>query len=281
MKVRQVIKTEPGERIPPELVDAFFDRQLDEPSRDHFFALLRGDLGTCAKVARTQRIISTLREPVDAPDLTEAILEEVGQRRRFLALRDRRLVKYGRFAAATCLLLGLLGIAVLHRAAPEVFSFTKSERPLSRVVESGAQEAAAGVQQFAGAVEAVKARISEPAAELGRVLTAHDLPEIQCGPDLRAARVYVVGGLSADGVTVSPLLPGTSASSIPVYTGSGRGTPFFVPSVVYVEGPENRVVVPMQLSFGGRLPNWVGKWRQSVLLLHPPDSEAEPAEEHE
>ena len=40
--------------IPEELVDRFFDRELDEGSREKFFGMLRGDLGRCAEVAKTQ-----------------------------------------------------------------------------------------------------------------------------------------------------------------------------------------------------------------------------------
>lgn len=136
-------------RIPDELVDRFFDRELDEGSRERFFGMLRGDLRRCADVARTQRVVSMLRRPVPAPDLTDQILARIEERRGFLPLRLRRWVKAGRLAAAACILCGILGYAVGRRYAPDAFRFTPEPRPVTQVIESGRSEAAAGVQQLA------------------------------------------------------------------------------------------------------------------------------------
>jgi hypothetical protein len=276
VKTRTVIQCEASQPIPEELVDAFFDRELDEGSRENFFRLIRQDLRTCSGVARTQRMIGALREPVEAPDLTASIMAEVGHRRGFLSQRLRGMVKAGRLAAAACVLMVLLAVAALHRSAPETFSLTASPKPVSGVLTSGASEAAAGVQQIAEAVGAVKARISEPAAELGRLLSDDDLPEIECGPELRAARVYMVGGLTPDGAAAVPLSPGLAAGSLALYGGAGHGVPFVVPSVVYVDGQTTRAVMPLSPVVGGRVPGWVGTWRQNVFMLQPAESEAEP-----
>jgi hypothetical protein len=280
VKTKRVIKCEPSQPIPKELVDAFFDRELDEGSRENFFGILRQDLRTCSSVARTQRMISALREPVEAPDLTDAIMGEVGRQRGFLPLKLRRLVKAGRLAAAACVLMALLAVAALHRSAPETFSLSRSPQPVSRVVTSGAQEAAAGVQQIAGAVDAMKARIGEPAAELGRLLSAEDLPEVETGPELRAARVYMVGGLTPDGAAAMPSVPGGSAGSIALYGGSGHGVPFVVPSVVYLEGLETHALVPMAAGADRPLPSWVGTWRQNVFMLQPAECQDAEAKSH-
>src|SRR5690606_27515213 len=100
MKSRSDANSQSGvyDSIPRELVDAFFDRQLDEGSREKFFLMLRSDLRTCGKVARTQRMLSVLKEPIEAPDLTASIMGEVARRRGFLPDRLRRMVKAGRFA---------------------------------------------------------------------------------------------------------------------------------------------------------------------------------------
>jgi hypothetical protein len=129
--------------IPEELVDRFFDRELDEGSRERFFGMLRADLGRCAEVAKTQRIVSMLREPVEAPDLTDQILARVRQRRGFLPERLRRMVKAGRLAVAACLLIGVLGFALGRRYFPGFFRFTPEPQPVSRVIASGQNEAAA------------------------------------------------------------------------------------------------------------------------------------------
>jgi hypothetical protein len=131
------------EKIPQELVDRFFDRELDEGSRERFFGMLRADLSRCAEVAKTQRLISMLREPVEAPDLSGRILDRIGERRGFLPPALRRMVKGGRLAVAACLLFGILGFAVGRRYAPDFFRLTPEEQPVTQVIESGTSEAAA------------------------------------------------------------------------------------------------------------------------------------------
>jgi hypothetical protein len=255
-----------SQRIPDELVDAFFDRELDEGSREKFFGMLRGDLSRCAEVARTQRMISVLREPVEGPDLTAAIMGQVSRRRGFLPERLRRMVKAGRLAAAACVLLALLGVAVVHRLAPEAVELTERPRPVTQVVTSGAQEATAGVQNLAEAVGAVKARIAEPAAELGRLLWADDLPEVESG-EVPSARVYLVGGV--DGDTSAPSLESlVEPGAMNIVRGAGGEAPFVVPSVVYVDGSQTRVVMRASAPSGRATP-WVGQWRENIFLLQP------------
>jgi hypothetical protein len=256
-----------SQRIPDELVDAFFDRELDEGSREKFFGMLRGDLSRCAEVARTQRMISVLREPVEGPDLTAAIMGQVSRRRGFLPERLRRMVKAGRLAAAACVLLALLGVAVVHRLAPEAVELTERPRPVTQVVTSGAQEATAGVQNLAEAVGAVKARIAEPAAELGRLLWADDLPEVESG-EVPSARVYLVGGV--DGDTSAPSLESlVEPGAMNIVRGAGGEVPFVVPTVVYVDGSQTRVVMRASAPPSGRATPWVGQWRENIFLLQP------------
>ena len=138
--------------IPQELVDTFFDRELDEGSREKFFGMLRGDLSRCAEVARTQRMISMLREPVEAPDLTDRIMARVARRRGFLPERVRRMVTAGRLIAAACVLAAVLGLAAARRMAPDAFRLTPVPRPLSDVIASSKADAASGVQHMAAVV---------------------------------------------------------------------------------------------------------------------------------
>lgn len=135
-------------RVPEELVDQFFDRELDEGSRDKFFGMLRGDLARCQEVARTQRIVAMLREPIQAPDLTGRILAQIDQRKGFLPPKLRRIVTGGRLVAAACLLVAALGVAMLNRSHPGLFRLTAAPQPLSNVIESGKAEAVAGAQQL-------------------------------------------------------------------------------------------------------------------------------------
>lgn len=273
MSVRGKMEREKTERIPDELVDAFFDRQLDEGSREKFFVMLRGDLRKCADVAKTQRMISALREPLEAPDLTASIMAQVARRRGFLPERLRRMVKAGRLAAAACVLLALLGVAMLHRFAPESVSVVERPAPVSGVVTNSAHEAAAGVQNFTGAVDEVRAKIAEPAAELGRLLSADDIPEVECGEELRAARVYFVGGLTPDGAVAAPPVL-NQHESLAIYGGAGTDAPFMVPSVVYLDGASTRVVLPSAPPMAG-VGRWVGAWRENIFLLERVEGEAD------
>jgi hypothetical protein len=135
-------------QVPEELVNQFFDRELDEGSRERFFGMLRGDLARCQEVARTQRIIGMLREPIPAPDLTNRILGTIEERKGFLPIRLRRIVTAGRAVAAACVLVAFLGVALVYRSNPGFFRLTPAPQPLSRVIESGKAEASAGAQNL-------------------------------------------------------------------------------------------------------------------------------------
>jgi hypothetical protein len=260
-----------NQRIPDELVDAFFDRRLDEGSREKFFQMLRGDVRRCAEVAQTQRVISALREPVEAPDLTASIMREVSVRRGFLSARLRGMVRAGRMAVAAGLLLALLGVALVHRMAPDAVALDPAPRPVSGVVSSSAEEAATRVQQITGAVDSVKMRFAEPVAEFGRLLANDELPQLHFGEDLSVPRVYIIGPLEPGGLAavnepsavVSSALGGGAFLSID----SGAGGPqFTVPAVVYVDQASSRIVLPKSdASASG--PRWAGRWQENLFLL--------------
>lgn len=265
MTTRAPIQKDQSQRIPDALVDAFFDRELDEASREHFFTAIRGDLRQCARVACTQRMLGALREPLATPDFTDAVMARVAQRRGFLPARLRRMVKVGRLIAAAVILAALLGVAILHRVAPDTVILADQPRPVSNVVTSSAHEATEGVQQIAIHVGDMKARLAEPAAELGRLLVVDDAPLFECGDGLRAARVYMVGALAADGAICAPAYFSAEVS-LAIYGGSGSDSPFVVPSVVYLDDASTRVVMPPAQGIGG-VSSWVGTWRENLFLL--------------
>jgi hypothetical protein len=187
------------ERVPDDLVNAFFDRALDEGSREKFFGMLRADLSRCAEVAKTQRMISMLREPVETPDLTDRIMMRVAAKRGFVPESLRRWVTRGRVAAAACVLLGVLGLAVAKRMSPDSFRLAPAERPLSSVIESGRADAASGVQQMAAAVT------------------------MRAAPSARAPR-GVLGPLTPGKTSVKTLAHGDGALALP--SGAGDGARF-------------------------------------------------------
>lgn len=204
-----------SERIPDELVDRFFDRELDEGSREKFFGMIRGDLPRCAQVAKTQRLVSMLREPVQAPDLTDVILEKMRRRRAFLPPRLRFAIKAGRLAAAACIALGILAIALTQRYAPGALRLAPEPSHLSGVIESSASD-------LADAVGSVKARVAE-----APISAAHAAPQ----PAPRSKRFVLA--LSPGATSVRVLPPTAPESPLPLYTGSGGERFVFAGNAVY------------------------------------------------
>jgi hypothetical protein len=185
-------------RLPEEVVDAFFDRSLEEGSRERFYATLRRDLRQCEQVARTQRALSMLRGPVDCPDLTDQIMTRVAGRRAFLSPRLRSLVTGGRLAVAASLLLGLLGVAVIQRYAPRTVQLTTAPQPVSRIVEGGCESAAQSARQLAGTLSTVRAEAA-PLARLGDLaIRGLDTPQRAAHASLTPGVLTSVRVLSAD-----------------------------------------------------------------------------------
>lgn len=257
------------EPISQDLVDAFFDRELDEGSRERFFKMLRADLETCAQVARTQRMVSQLREGIDAPDLTDRIMGDLSARDRFLPARLRRMVKAGRLAVAACLLLGVLGVATAHRYWPEAFRGLSNEpTPVSDVIASGKNEAAAGVQVLADAINLGASPDHHPMVVRG---TLNKAGLAQAPRGMLSLRLSP----TASSVTIPKLGDG----AIVVYTGSGPENRFIVPESMYLDRA-TAMVTPLGYISPTRVgPQWTQMGRDSMFVLPPIEaaSQAAPA----
>jgi hypothetical protein len=119
-------------------IDAFFDSRADEADAGRLAAALRSDVRTAGDFVRTQRLISMLKEPVEGPDLTDAILARFEQRRRFGA-RIRRPWIGGRLAACVGLVVGAGALWVIERTthpAPPL-----APTPLAAGTRNGVPEA--------------------------------------------------------------------------------------------------------------------------------------------
>ena len=98
-------------------IDAFFDSRADEATAERLAAALRSDIRTAGDFVRTQRMVSMFKQPVEGPDLTDAILCRLEHRRSFGArLRNTRLS--GRRAAGIGLGLGVVALWAVDRYAP-------------------------------------------------------------------------------------------------------------------------------------------------------------------
>jgi len=95
-----------------------------------------------ARLHDIQNVMDSLREPVEAPDLTNAILGRVHDERPFLSPGVRSLLWVGR-AMAACVAVGaVLGIVLTRRHAPETVRVISARpAPLSELADTFGAEA--------------------------------------------------------------------------------------------------------------------------------------------
>lgn len=161
------IPPEPPEGpIPDELVDRFFDRELDDAGRAGFMRRLDDDAGACERVAKTNRFLTLLRRGVRAPDLTDSILDRVDHLRGFVPPRERKLVRFGRLAVAAMLFGVIAGAVVVQRRAPEVVELAGMPTPVRDVARAAAKEADSLLRCASPAQLARRSTSDEAAVEL-------------------------------------------------------------------------------------------------------------------
>lgn len=93
-----------------------------------------------------QDVASELRRPVKAPDLTAAILARVDEERPFVSEKTRRLIWISRLGFAASIAVAAVGIALLHRAAPDLVNLRQVPQPVSDVMQTAKVEASARYQ---------------------------------------------------------------------------------------------------------------------------------------
>lgn len=98
--------------------------------------------GRRARLDEIQRIADALREPVEAPDLSSAILARVDSQRCFLNREGRALVWAGRSAAALTIVLVVLGFTLASRYSPQTVQVAAQPTPVSEVVTAVSSQAA-------------------------------------------------------------------------------------------------------------------------------------------
>lgn len=240
-------------RLSEEMINAFFDRELGEGASDEFFSKLRSDLPRCAEVARTQRVISLLREPIESPDVADRVLAAVHRRRRFVPERIRRYVTAGRLAAAIVVLVSLLGVVLIDRVSPGALRLTPRHTPVSNVVSS-TREAAHGVSELAGAVTTVRVLAGEPAATTGPS-SARSRSFMDLRPGVTSAHVLTAPRAGSD-------------DSLIVYRGAGPDTRVVLPELVYFDR-NTAVVLPLGHISPSRIGSmdWAGVSSDNLFLL--------------
>lgn len=151
-------------RVMDEWIDAYFDRALTEGSSELLMASIRQDPGRCETVARTQRMIAMLKQPLGQPlaesglpamrDQTGDILARLEKGRGFVNARGRRRVRQGRLAVAGGVLTACLALGLIWRAWPGL-SLVPRSMPMSAVVNQSSQAATQTLTRINDAVRSM------------------------------------------------------------------------------------------------------------------------------
>jgi hypothetical protein len=148
----------PGEpRNERELLDAYFDGQLDRAGKGALHEALRKDAVLAEEFSRTSEAVSMLRQDSSnaglGVDLADRVLARCDVRSRYMSKRGRKFVFAGRTAVALAALVMVAGVVLWVRLTPPEFRLAEHERPLSVLLEGSNADAAQlrlippGVQQ--------------------------------------------------------------------------------------------------------------------------------------
>lgn len=151
----------PG-RIPESLIDAAMDGELDSEIQKEIGRALQYDPVRKQEFHDTRDAINALRMPVDAPDLSDRVLDRANRHRRFIPRKLRQQVRTGRVVMAGVLLTMMLGVAGLQRTFPRLTTFGAQSTPVSDIeqaVEQGSQRLA---QSVTDDVHKFQACLTEP-----------------------------------------------------------------------------------------------------------------------
>lgn len=140
--------TKPGGDTAPnarELLDAYFDGDLDRAGKGQLHEALRHDPVLADEFSRTSEAVSMLRQSASNTaldvDLTDRVLTQCDHQRGYLNKRGRRFVLAGRSAVALAALALTAGVVLFVRLTPPELRLPESQRPLSALLEGGNADA--------------------------------------------------------------------------------------------------------------------------------------------
>ncbi len=129
-----------------DLLDAYFDGDLDRAGKGQLHEALRHDPVLAEEFSRTSEAVSMLRQSASNTgldvDLTERVLTRCDAVQGYLNKRGRRFVLAGRSAVALAALALTAGVVLFIRLTPAELRLPESERPLSALLEGGNADAA-------------------------------------------------------------------------------------------------------------------------------------------
>lgn len=128
-----------------ELLDAYFDGEIDRAGKGRLHDALRHDPVLAEEFSRTSEAVSMLRQSGSNSgldiDLTERVLARCDAQRGYLNKRGRRFVVAGRTAVALATLVMAAGVVVFIRMTPPGLRLPERERPIGVLLESGNADA--------------------------------------------------------------------------------------------------------------------------------------------
>lgn len=171
-------------KMPPagQMIDALLDGELSDERSREVLRRVRHDAEACEDLARTRVAVDRLRAPIDAPDLSDAILGKVHARRRFLPRRSRRMVTAGRLAVAAGF-IGAIGIASMVQHYVPAVRLADEPTSVTRIVEAAAPKSLDRPALTDQTVEKIKASLGSGATgpSVGRLTLS---PRIRPGDEL-------------------------------------------------------------------------------------------------
>lgn len=134
------------------IINDLLDGGLSEEQSREKLRALRSDPLACEELARTRMGVQRLHDPINQPDLSDAILDRVHARRRFLPGRTRRWITAGRVAIAAGF-IGAIGLAsFVQRAAPEI-RLSDEPSAVTKIVNAATPRESKPTARVAEAVE--------------------------------------------------------------------------------------------------------------------------------
>jgi|GEM_PF-6775622 len=245
--------TQNGEPAPStrDLLDAYFDGDLDRAGKGQLHEALRHDPLLAEEFSRTSEAVSLLRQSASNTgleiNLADRVLTRCDSTRGYLNKRSRRFVLAGRTAVALAALALTAGVVLFVRLTPPELRLPENQRPLSALIEGGSTDAASlrlvppnVHQELSDSVDQSKAertivfnleadsadsfapfRSSDSANELRREMAR--LPMFARQPESDARRAVAMGPLLMDGRQASSVVRSPEAHGWWSRDGIGAG----------------------------------------------------------
>ncbi|MFG0257007.1 MAG: hypothetical protein ACF8GE_03800 [Phycisphaerales bacterium JB043] len=159
-----------NERDARALVDALLNREVPIEDLGACEDAIESDRAASETLGSYRGMLDALRAPVDTPDMTSSIIQEVGRRRRWMAPSWRRIVTTSRLALAASLLAACAVVLVVQRTNPDATLFAQQPTPLNDVVRTSQHEANAGLVSV-GSVLPSMSKIEAPEVPVRRLGT--------------------------------------------------------------------------------------------------------------